>query len=1802
MDPRRDGDAPPDGLRRRRGRDYDEVDARIAIPLATSAPGPRQVLQSGINKYRSLSGGRPPALVVPGAALNAPPPEPRTSSSSKRRHHHATTSRDEPLEPAPSALELAQRLVAQKQFAAAIPYFSEALTSSGSGSGSQHANASVQHQSRLRVFYERGSCYLAAQRYPQAIEDFSRVITLTPKNPQLFAKRARAYAQLQQHAAALSDYHEAIELATAAAPGGAEPNSATLRALYLARARVFAATKDSQSALQDLALAEAVGGARDAELFLARAYVRLERHEPALALADFDRFLELQDDNDDVVDMSGVRAADEALERAHDVRFERAKLLETLAAAQDAKHATDAALDDIEQGGAEPTAEPTAPTTGTGTGYRSAEAVALVVRAVDDYTLLLELEPASLNVAEILLRRAEALGRIGRVDDALDDLARAQKLSPSDFEIRLTRAKLFQRQRDLARAIDEVTAVLQLNGFFLDALFLRAALYVESGDRLKAQRDYTSIVDAHYDSRSEAYSDVGSAVAPTEKTPLLSKANGSSSSSSSGKPATSSKSPSQAATATATMTPKPTRFLSPFSKKALLLRARLWVEMNQFDDAIADYEQLQLSSANEIDAQVELQDARLKQAAFVEQERLAAEASLLQGEDQERLEAEAKRTASASSKKKKKKKAKKKRRPTPSESGYVLLPDEEDDEQTGSVGRNDDDDADVIEVVVVDSEPETPVGEGDQLVETSTATTTVTTTATMTTEATVTTTVVETTPAPVVRVSGSGGVVTMTREEAFESMWEDDQADGETVERELAAVAHVSLTANQRSHNATTVGATGARAHEEVDEDDDSSGVVSARRVGESGDEAIVDTSSSSDPVAGAAAVREVIVDEKYLRKRQRQLENLRSDLRHACAARDRAAIAEVLERAERKQMTDALGDEIRHAQAVLEKLATDVASDDSDDSGRAGDTIAVCGNQEAVSLADGLTKVSAEPHQQQGEESVAKPTAANARPASEAPPPLAAEPTADADAVVAPVSTAKPLVTKRSLRNAQVPTSAVDADPSVVAPTTPTMAGKPPSLVIRPIAYSHALQLAEQSQHQFLQTQQRLLQEKDAEIASLRQLVAQFRRKADASSSSSSSSSELTPSRLATLRSQFPHKPLRELESRVEVLVHWMGPSEDADHARHRVLAFVYHVLEAATAALGSPLLVFPTGSFPMKTYLPTADLDVCLFLPKELEPTWHLPVLHALCLAGTTTTSSSSSSVGQIQQSGPSDTAGGSGPSSHALNVNGSPTPKLSDSGGGAVGSGLASASATGVHGFPSPTVRNVNFINADVRVIKCTVDNVSVDVTVNRTGALGALQLLDAMDARVGKKHLLKKSLILIKAWCIHESGAYTATTTGATMATGATAPMAGHSVMGSSYGAFSTYAVNTAVMGLFNQFGARLTHPLQALFLFLDRMADFPWHDAAMTMHGPVALSALASASSLGSVLKKRRSGGRKGSGGDVSTTTATTTAASELHQAKMSWDDVELLRMRTHEQFGAFDASSSSSSATGGGFKTGVFPIRVCNIVDPLDEKNNLARSVSVDWFPSMKRAFRLGRDRLAELLLTAEKGGSGGGGGSKRVDELDDFFANSWRTYGRGDGWRPDLLVHPRQVWHGKATTAYATGPSDHATDDELRWQSLLPELVLPMAAGPYQPQGQTTVFYPQPLYVAHHPQQQQPQSHHPHHHHHHPHPYQHQMGTGGSPHGAGGGGGALGLTSEPLPYQPQPIMYHRRSFDNSGSKSSPLKPGPMLRHHQQTPTSSHQLSPGPGTGGPSYGLSGGTPKVARRYESPPAASHGLTR
>ncbi|KAL5698595.1 hypothetical protein ACHQM5_029613 [Ranunculus cassubicifolius] len=53
--------------------------------------------------------------------------------------------------------------------------------------------------------------------------------------------------------------------------------------------------------------------------------------------------------------------------------------------------------------------------------------------------------------------------------------------------------------------------------------------------------------------------------------------------------------------------------------------------------------------------------------------------------------------------------------------------------------------------------------------------------------------------------------------------------------------------------------------------------------------------------------------------------------------------------------------------------------------------------------------------------------------------------------------------------------------------------------------------------------------------------------------------------------------------------------------------------------------------------------------------------------------------------------------------------------------------------------------------VKLVKCLVENIVVDISFNQLGGLCTLCFLEEVDHLINQNHLFKRSIILIKAWC-------------------------------------------------------------------------------------------------------------------------------------------------------------------------------------------------------------------------------------------------------------------------------------------------------------------------------------------------------------------------------------------------------------------------------------------------------------------
>ncbi|OIV96810.1 hypothetical protein TanjilG_08671 [Lupinus angustifolius] len=134
----------------------------------------------------------------------------------------------------------------------------------------------------------------------------------------------------------------------------------------------------------------------------------------------------------------------------------------------------------------------------------------------------------------------------------------------------------------------------------------------------------------------------------------------------------------------------------------------------------------------------------------------------------------------------------------------------------------------------------------------------------------------------------------------------------------------------------------------------------------------------------------------------------------------------------------------------------------------------------------------------------------------------------------------------------------------------------------------------------------------------------------------------------------------------------------------------------------------------------------------------------------------------------------------------------------------------------------VKEVQCIEAEVTVLKCLVDKFVVDISFNQISGLCKLCFLEEVDNLIAHYHLFKRSIILIKAWCFHESR-----------------------ILGAQHALISSYALEVLVLYIFHLYSDKLTFagPLEVLFRFLDFFSKFDWQNYIISLWGPIPISSL-----------------------------------------------------------------------------------------------------------------------------------------------------------------------------------------------------------------------------------------------------------------------------------------------------------------------------------------------------------------------
>jgi hypothetical protein len=120
-----------------------------------------------------------------------------------------------------------------------------------------------------------------------------------------------------------------------------------------------------------------------------------------------------------------------------------------------------------------------------------------------------------------------------------------------------------------------------------------------------------------------------------------------------------------------------------------------------------------------------------------------------------------------------------------------------------------------------------------------------------------------------------------------------------------------------------------------------------------------------------------------------------------------------------------------------------------------------------------------------------------------------------------------------------------------------------------------------------------------------------------------------------------------------------------------------------------------------------------------------------------------------------------------------------------------------------------------------LQCAVDSVNVEMSALSKSDLCIVAFHEEMDHMIGRDHLFKRSVILLKAWWMYEAVASVGS--------------------GVNYSLPSVWMLCVLLSAVFNKYYRHIYHPLHALLLFFSEYSQFDWKKNAATLNGPISKS-------------------------------------------------------------------------------------------------------------------------------------------------------------------------------------------------------------------------------------------------------------------------------------------------------------------------------------------------------------------------
>jgi hypothetical protein len=128
----------------------------------------------------------------------------------------------------------------------------------------------------------------------------------------------------------------------------------------------------------------------------------------------------------------------------------------------------------------------------------------------------------------------------------------------------------------------------------------------------------------------------------------------------------------------------------------------------------------------------------------------------------------------------------------------------------------------------------------------------------------------------------------------------------------------------------------------------------------------------------------------------------------------------------------------------------------------------------------------------------------------------------------------------------------------------------------------------------------------------------------------------------------------------------------------------------------------------------------------------------------------------------------------------------------------------------------VRNVSIINEGfTNKVVCAIDSLDVEISANNRTELCFLAFLEDLSNLIGKNHLLKRSMLFIRAWWYYETANYVKT-------------QIKHYL--------SDFSLCMMIVSVFNRYSEAITTPFLALLFFLREFSSYDGRLQVISLQG------------------------------------------------------------------------------------------------------------------------------------------------------------------------------------------------------------------------------------------------------------------------------------------------------------------------------------------------------------------------------